>query len=97
MSMNATHGPWQDRRAWGRGATGHEVSEVYKEMERAGCTPDRKAREMLHDTSVTLEQKGCQYSILQLTCCTLRMMQWLSDNVCKMLWQVPIEIGTLLF
>jgi len=38
-----------------------KVSEVYREMERAGCTPDRKAREMLHDATVVLEQRGCIY------------------------------------
>ena len=32
-------------------------------MERAGCTPDRKAREMLHDANVVLEQRGCKYFI----------------------------------
>jgi hypothetical protein len=32
-------------------------------MERAGCTPDRKAREMLHDASVTMEQMGCKCCI----------------------------------
>jgi pentatricopeptide repeat protein len=35
-----------------------KVSEVYKEMEGAGCTPDRKAREMLNDASIVLEQRG---------------------------------------
>ena len=71
------------------------MSEVYKEMERAGCTPDRKAREMLHDASVILEQRGCEYFICSWHVGLEEWMQWLSDDVCKMLWQVSIEIGTL--
>lgn len=47
-------------------------------MERAGCTPDRKAREMLHDASVTLEQMGCKCFI----CTIAAVFFWFS----RMYW-----------
>lgn len=49
----------------------YQVPELYKEMESAGCTPDRKAREILQDASLILHQKrGCEFSphILCLSC-----------------------------
>lgn len=34
---------------------------MYKEMEYAGCTPDRKAREMLQVALMVLEQRHHKY------------------------------------
>ena len=34
------------------------MPEIFREMELAGCTPDRRAREILTDASVILQQKG---------------------------------------
>lgn len=35
-----------------------QVPEIYKEMESSGCTPDRKARQMLQVALMVLEQRG---------------------------------------
>lgn len=40
-----------------------QVPEIYKEMESVGCTPDRKAREMLQIARMALEQRHCKYKI----------------------------------
>lgn len=37
-----------------------QVPEVYKEMEHAGCTPDRKARQMLQVALMVLQQRNCE-------------------------------------
>lgn len=38
-----------------------QVPAIYKEMEYAGCTPDRKAREMLEVALMVLEQRPYKY------------------------------------
>lgn len=35
-----------------------KVPEIYMDMECAGCTPDRKARQMLQVASLVLEQRN---------------------------------------
>jgi len=38
-----------------------QVPKIYKEMESAGCTGDRKAREILQNASIIYEQHGGEY------------------------------------
>lgn len=40
-----------------------QVPQIYKEMEASGCTPDRKARQLLQTALTVLEQKQCKFEI----------------------------------
>ena len=46
--------------SWPNSCVG-QVPEIYKEMEYAGCTPDRNAREMLEVAVMALEQRHYKY------------------------------------
>lgn len=39
----------------------NQVPRIYKEMESVGCTPDRKAREMLQTASMFFEQRSNEF------------------------------------
>lgn len=41
-----------------------QVPEIYKEMESAGFTPDRKAREMMQNVLLVLQQRHCEYCVV---------------------------------